>query len=151
MSFELECKEVAEEPGVVWVVLTGKGNVPIDEIKKKMAKLQEILDYVREYKPESQFGFLFDFSTCIDFKKMEMLEDIKAFLTKNDALIESRLNRTYVLLRLPVWKLFLNIIFFFRPPTKPCHLNKIEADLYRAIKHSTQLMKGSFIKKNVVK
>lgn len=133
MSVFLDWKEFVEEPEMIWIVLTATGAVDLPETRRKLRQLQSTLDHFRAHHSHKKFTFLFDFSQCKDFSKMAMLGDLKTFLSVNDALINSHLARSYILLRDPAWQFFLKLVFAFRPPKQPYFL-KIPDDVYRVVR-----------------
>ena len=101
-----------------------------------LQQFQETLDYFeKHFKHSHSFTFLFDFSKCQEFLKVSMLGEVKKFLTKNDDLITSNLKESYILLRSPLWKFVLDIIFKFRPPKRPYHLAMHDTALYNSLRY----------------
>lgn len=136
MSVYLEWKTIPGDEGNIWIVMTATGTVKLPETQAKMAKLQETLDYfAQHYSQTHKFTFLFDFSRCKDFAKMSMLGDLKAFLQKNDSLIENHLRKSYILLRDPAWNFFLKLVFAFRPPKQPYALKFEDQSLYEILRY----------------
>ena len=135
MSVELEWKTIPQDPNNIWIVMTAYGVVDLPETRMKLQKLGETLDYFQQYfSSQKKFMLVFDFSQCKDFAKIDMLGDLKKFLTKYDPLITVSLRKSFILLRDPAWKFFLNLVFAFRPPKQPYAL-EMPPNLYEAIRH----------------
>lgn len=142
MSVYLEWKTIPEDPSNIWIVMTAIGIVDLPETRLKLQKLQETLDYfVKHYHSTHTFTWLFDFSQCRDFAKTTMLGDLKTFMARNDALITKHLRESYILLRDPAWKFFLNLIFVFRRPTRPYHFKMQDQKLYNALRYRARTVK----------
>ena len=140
MSVFVEWKTVEGQQSMIWIVMTAVGVVDLPETRAKMLDLQQKLDYFSQNLTRThKFTFLFDFSKCKDFSKMAMLEDLKDFLTKNDRLIKQSLHESYILLGNPLWKMFLKMVFAFRPPTRPHHMKMENRQLYHVVKYKGPL------------
>lgn len=140
MSVHLEWKQIETDPSNIWIVLTALGKVDLPETRAKLIEFQRTLDYFQEhYAATHTFTFMFDFSRCKDFAKLEMLGDLKKFLTTNDALITSHLKKSYILLRDPAWKFWTRLIFAFRKPKQPYDFKMTDRTLYYALRYEPVL------------
>jgi hypothetical protein len=136
MSVHLAWKQIETDPNNIWIVMTALGKVDLPETRAKMIQFQETLDHFKtHYAATHKFTLLFDFGRCKDFAKLEMLGDIKKFLTANDALITSHLKKSYILLRDPAWKFWTKLIFAFRKPKQPYAFEMKDRTLYYALRH----------------
>lgn len=132
----LEFKDLATDDGtVVYIVVTGYGDVTIDDISPYFKKLDETLDYLRKYRREQRFVMVFDLSQCTSYPKLSLLPFANSLRDKNDDLFETTLICTHILLKGAVDEFFTKVLFMFRPGKKPHYVNKLKSDVYGRVRH----------------
>lgn len=124
-------KIVGEGEHHIWIHMVGRGNVTVDLVVQKMDELQDILDNMAKVAC-LQFTFVFDFRTLHDFADYSTIYKFGSFMKKNQDFFETRLRRSYLLLRYWSWRLTVKTLFSFFKPTKPV-LYEIPTDVDQAL------------------
>lgn len=136
-SIHLEWKELQDREGqtVIYIVVTGIGEIELSDIVPYFTQLNKTLEHIRKYHKDKRFVMVFDLSQCTKYPKLSLLPHVSKLRTTNDDLFNTALLHTHILLKDPLDTFFTKVLFTFAPGKRPHYVNKLESAIYQVIKH----------------